>query len=387
MDFGTSPDQRALVAAARDFSVRRLAPYYHQRELEGALDRATIAEMGARGLLGIELPEALGGLGLDCVTAGLVTEALCADDYNIGYVTITVSLAGQILRDYGDPSVVAPWIAGMLRGELIPCIALTEPAGGSDAASIALRAVRDGDHYLLTGEKTSISMATQADFSVLFVRTGAVADRHRGISALLVPLDDPSITRTAFEDHGGRCAGRGSLHFDEVRVPVTNLLGDENAGFHQVMSGFDYSRALIALQCLAAARSSLDATWRYAESRETFGRRLVEHQGVAFPLAEAETHLEAARLLCLRALWLKDQGLAHSAEAAMCKWWAPQLAYDIVRTCLLTHGHAGYSTGLPFEQRLRDLLGLQIGDGTSQIMKMVIARRRARELSAGGRGI
>jgi cyclohexanecarboxyl-CoA dehydrogenase len=379
MDFATSPQQCDLVDAAREFATKRLAPFYRQREREQAFDRDTLREMGAMGLLGIELPEERGGLGLDSVTAGLVTEALCAADYNIGYITVTVSLVGQILCNTGDPAVTSPWLERMLRGEVIPNIALTEPAGGSDAANITMRALRESDCYVLNGEKTSISMATQADFSTVFVRTGPVSAGHRGISALLVPLDLVGITRTAFDDHGGRSAGRGSLYFEDVHVPVSHRLGEENAAFYQVMAGFDYSRVLIALQCLAVARASLEETWEYASSRETFGKRLVEHQGVAFPLAEAQTHLDAARLLCLHTLWMKDHGQPHSAESAMCKWWCPKLAYDVVQTCLLTHGHAGYSSDLPFEQRMRDLLGLQIGDGTAQIMKTIIARRKTRE--------
>jgi cyclohexanecarboxyl-CoA dehydrogenase len=164
---------------------------------------------------------------------------------------------------------------------------------------------------------------------------------------------------------------------DGVRVPASHRLGAEGSGFVQVMQGFDYSRALIGLQCLAVARQSLDETWRSAAERSSMGKPLTAHQGVSFPLAEAETYVESCRLLCLRTLWLKDQGLPHTAEAAMCKWWAPKLAFEVVQQCLLIHGHGAYSAELPFEQRLRDVLGLQIGDGTAQIMKLVIARQKA----------
>jgi cyclohexanecarboxyl-CoA dehydrogenase len=380
MDFALTDEQRDLVAAAREYSVRNLGPRYRQRDREGALDRATIAEMGKLGFFGIEAPQQLGGLGLDCLTAGLVVEALCAEDMNIGYVTINASLIGQILAEHGRPEVVTPWIERMLRGEVLPAIALTEPGGGSDAAALTLSARRDGDSYVLNGEKTSISLATQAAFAVVFARTGTPESRARGISAFLVPLDSPDLGRTAFDDHGGRSVGRGSLHFDSVRVPASHLLGDENKGFGQVMQGFDYSRALLGLLCLAVARKSLDETWAYASERTSMGLPLWQHQGVSFPLAEAETQLAGARLLCLQALWLKDRGLPHSTEAAMCKWWGPKLAYDIVGSCLLTHGHGAYSTtDLPFEQRLRDLLGLQIGDGTAQIMKLIISRRKVAE--------
>lgn len=377
MDFAVSDAQRELVEAARAFSNVQIRPYYRQREREATFDRPTLRKMGQLGFFGVELPEAFGGLGQDCVTAGLVLEALSAHDYNLGYIPVTISLAAQILHRYGRPEVVAPWMEKMMAGDAIPCIALTEPSGGSDAANVTLRAVRDGDDFVLDGEKTSISMATQADFAVVFARTGTKESKARGVSAFLVPLDDPTVSRSTFDDHGGRSAGRGTLHFDGTRVHETHLLGEENAGFVQVMAGFDYSRALIGLQSLSVARQSLDETWEYARTRVTFGQPLIERQGVAFPLAEAETHYEAARLLCLKTLWLKDHDRPHTAEAAMCKWWAPKLAHEIVLTCLLTHGHAAYSAELPFEQRLRDLLGLQIGDGTAQIMKMIITRRRS----------
>lgn len=383
MDFNLTSEQRELVDAARAFARDHIAPNYRLRDQQGELHRPTLLKMGELGLFGVELPEEMGGLGQSCLTAGLVIEALCGDDLNIGYIAITASLLGQILNSFGDKQVVTPWIEGMLRGELLPAIALTEPGGGSDAANLKLKARRvtdtSGDHYVISGEKTSISMAAQADFAVVFARTGTAEARAKGISSFLIPLDTPGITRTSFDDHGTRSVGRGSLFFDEARIPAKYLLGEENKGFSQVMAGFDYSRALLGILCLAVARLSLDAAWQYTQQRHTFGKALSEYQGVTFPLAEAETQWTGARLLCLQTLWLKDQGLPHTSEAAMCKWWGPKLAYDIVNTCLLTHGHGGYSKEMPFEQRLRDLLGLQIGDGTAQIMKMVIARQKTRD--------
>jgi cyclohexanecarboxyl-CoA dehydrogenase len=376
MNFSTTPEQDRLIELARDFGQQRLAPYYKQREREGAFDRKTLREMGELGFFGVEVPEEFGGLGLDCVTAGLVLEQLCAADYNIGQLMVTISLSGMILSRHGDPGVVRPWIEKILAGESIPAIALTEPGGGSDAANLVLRARRDGDSYVLDGEKTSTSFATQADVAVVWARTGPTGSGARGISAFVVPLDLPGVTTGEFEDLGGRAAGRGWLHLDGVTIPADHLLGTENQGFVQVMQGFDFSRALIGLQCLAVARQSLAETWESASQRHSFGKPLTAHQGVSFPLAEAETHLHACRLLCLHTLWLKDQGQPHTAEAAMCKWWGPKLAFEVVQTCLLINGHAAYSAELPYEQRLRDVLGLQIGDGTAQIMKMVIAREK-----------
>jgi cyclohexanecarboxyl-CoA dehydrogenase len=376
MDFSTTPEQDDFVETARRFAARRLAPYYRQREREGAFDRDTLREMGSLGLFGPELPEEYGGLGLDHLTAGLVLEPLCAADYNIGQLLVAVSLAGTILATHGDPSVVAPWLRGMLAGEIIPAIGLTEPGGGSDAANLVLRARREGEQYVLNGEKTSTTFVTQAGFAIVWARTGGAGSGAGGISAFLVPMDTPGITTGEFEDMGGRCAGRGSMFLDGVRVPASHVLGREGGGFVQVMQGFDYSRALIGLQCLAVAEQSLEETWASAAERQSFGKPLIAHQGVSFPLAEAETQVRACRLLCLQTLWLKDRGLPHTAEAAMCKWWGPKLAFETIQTCLLLHGHGGYSAEMPYEQRLRDVLGLQIGDGTAQIMKLVITRQK-----------
>jgi cyclohexanecarboxyl-CoA dehydrogenase len=376
LGFTISSEQEEFAASAREYGRRRLAPFYKQREREGGFDRATLREMGEMGFFGIELPEEFGGLGLDAVTAGLVIEALSESDYNIGQLCVTMALAGTIVARYADPEIARLWLAGLVSGELLPAIALTEPEAGSDAGKLQMRARREGDEWVLSGEKNSVTFATQAAFAVVWARTGTTESRARGISAFLVPLDRSGISATEWDDIGGRSAGRGTLYFDEVRVPASHLLGDENRGFMQVMQCFDYSRALIGLQCLAVAAISLEETWIAAAQRESFGKPLTSHQGVSFPLAEAETMVHACRLLCLETLWLKDNGLPHTTEAAMCKWWAPKLAFDVVQTCLLTNGHGGYSSELPYEQRLRDVLGLQIGDGTSQIMKLVIARHK-----------
>jgi len=353
-----------------------VAPGFQERDRTRVLDRALMREMGALGFIAPELPEACGGQGLGCLAAGVIHEEVARADLSLSYINLLASLNGQILADHGSPEVVGPWLRRLVAGEALVAIALTEPRGGSDAANLRLRVERIGDEYLINGEKTSISAADQADAIVVFGRTGSVESGAHGVTALLVPGDAPGLTRSRFDCHGQRAIGRGSLFFDDVRVPASHRLGDENRGFVQVMQGFDYSRALIGLQVLAVARVALEETWAWVAQREAFGKPLSAFQGVSHPLADFDTQVEAARLLCLQALWLKDHGHAHSAEAAMCKWWAPKLAYDCIHQCLLMHGHAGYDRGL-MEQRLRDVLGFQIGDGTAQIMKTVIARTRA----------
>ena len=322
----------------------------------------------------------MGGQGMGTLAAGVIHEEIARADLSLSYINLLASLNGQILSQYGLPEVALPWLQKLTRGEALVAIALTEPQGGSDAANLRLRVERKGDEYIINGEKTSISAGDQADAVIVFGRTGTLESGAHGVTALLVPAEVPGLTRSRFDCHGQRAIGRGSLFFDNVRVPASHRLGDENRGFVQVMQGFDFSRALIGLQVLAVASVALEEAWAYAAQREAFGKPIAAFQGVSHPLADFETQVQAARLLCLQALWLKDQGLPHGAEAAMCKWWAPKLAYDTIHQCLLTFGHGGYDRG-PMEQRLRDVLGFQIGDGTAQIMKTIIARARA------GRGV
>ena len=361
---------------ARRFATERIAPGFLGRDQTRVLDRALMREMGEMGFIAPELPEQFGGQGMGSLAAGVIHEEVARADLSISYINLLASLNGQILAHHGQPSVVKPWLTRLTQGLALLAIALTEPRGGSDAAHLRLRVERVGDEYVLNGEKTSISAADQADAAVVFGRTGSVESAAHGVTALLVPMDLPGVTRNRFDCHGQRAIGRGSLFFENVRVPVSHRLGDENRGFVQVMQGFDFSRALIGLQVLAVARVSLEETWAYVAERQAFGKPLSAFQGVSHPLADFDTQVEAARLLCLQALWLKDKGAPHSAEAAMCKWWAPKLAYDVVHQCLLSFGHGGYDRG-HLEQRLRDVLGFQIGDGTAQIMKTIIARARA----------
>ncbi|MDH4609123.1 cyclohexanecarboxyl-CoA dehydrogenase [Pseudomonas sp. BN102] len=374
MYFAFNEQQNAIRESVARFSAEVLAPGYKKRDQAGEIERSVIEQMGQMGLLGGELPEEYGGSGLDCVTAGLIIEEISRGDFNVGYIPLLTSLNGQIIAQHAAPDLAREWLHEITAGRKIVCIALTEPSGGSDAASLRLKAERKGDVYVLNGEKTSISMADQADVAVVFARTGTPEQRANGISAFLVPMTLPGISTTRFDDAGERAIGRGSIFFDNVEVPASHRLGEDGKGFKQVMQGFDYSRALIGLQCLALAQQSLDETWAWLTERQAFGQRLAAFQGLTHPLAELQTYVHAARLQCYHSLWLKDNGLPHNAEAAMNKWWAPKLAFDVVKQCLLAHGHTGYGEDLPFAQRLRDVLGLQIGDGTAQIMKNIIAR-------------
>lgn len=374
MTIPLNEEQRAFRTAANRFARERLAPHYQAREREAAIDRALVREMGALGLIGVDLPERHGGLGLPSEVSGLIIEALAYGDFNVAYVQLLGSLCGQIIARHAADEVAAQWLPRIVAGESLVSLALTEPRSGSDAGNLTLSARPTNTSYVLNGEKSSISLADQADASLVFARTGALEDGARGVSAFLVPMTMPGVKTSRFSDLGSKAVGRGSIFFDDVEVPRTNRLGVEGGGFVQVVQGFDFSRALIGLQCIAAAQASLDESWAYARDRKAFGVPLSRHQGVTFPLAEHETLAEAVRQLCYHALRLRDAGLPHTAEAAMCKWLGPKTAVDIIHQCLLTHGHYGWSLDLPHQQRLRDVMGLEIGDGTAQIMKLIIAR-------------
>jgi cyclohexanecarboxyl-CoA dehydrogenase len=376
MDFELNDEQRAMQETARRFAREKLLPQYQEGDSTGTLNRALVREMGELGLIGVELPEKFGGLGADSITAGVIIDEIAYGDFPISYVQLVAGLLGDIVARFANPDIAAHWVPKFISGEAIIGLGLTEPRGGSDAAGLVVSARKSGNGYVLNGEKTSMSFAGEADVALVFARTGEADSGARGVSGFFVDLNQPGITRTRFDDLGTRAVSRGSVFFDDVFVPPECLLGDEGKGFTQIMAGFDYSRALIALECHGAARASLDEAWAYTTEREAFGAPIAQYQGVTFPLAEAETQLTMLRLLAYHTLGLRNAGKPHTAEAAMCKWYGPKICVEIIHQCLLTHGHYGYTMNLPHQQRLRDVMGLEIGDGTAQIQKLVIAREK-----------
>jgi cyclohexanecarboxyl-CoA dehydrogenase len=372
VDFAFSEAQQEFARVVRTFAREELAPKYAHWDRTGEFPAEQWHKMGQLGITGLCIPDAYGGQEVDCVTAGIAAEEVARGDFNCGYALIMNCLNGEMLR-HAQETVKARWLPGMARGDQIVGLAVTEARGGSDAAGMQTLAVRQGDEYVLSGEKSGISMVIPADAVVVFAKTDLTAGA-RGVSAFLVPTNLPGVSRTPLHDMGEHAIQRGSLFLDDVRLPRDYLIGEEGQGFSLVMNAFDYSRVIIALMCIGAAEQSLDETIEYVKQREAFGRPLAKFEGVSFPIAEHATILEGARWLCYRALWLRDQGLPHAKEAAMVKWWGPKAAVDAIHDCLLLHGHYGYTKDLPLEQRLRDVIGLEIGDGTAQVSKIVIAR-------------
>lgn len=379
MDFVIDDAMQGYVDAAAEVAAQ-IAPGQHQREQDRFIALELRRDMGGLGLIAPELPMELGGRDERALTSGMIAEQIARGDLTVAYVQVIGSLVGQVLVRNARPAVAARWIPRVTSGKDLVAIGLSEPGAGSDAGNPSMTARAERGGWVLEGTK-SMSFAMDASAAVVFARTEE-GRRGKGISAFLVELDRDGIERRRAPDMGTRAVGRGMIDFSGTWIPEENVLGELGSGFTQVMQGFDFSRALIGLQVIGAAQVTLDETWEYTGTRTAFDQPLSSFQGVAFPLAEAETLLSAARLLCQRTLWLKDSGLPHTKEAAMCKWWAPKTAYDVIHQCLLSHGQYGYLTDRPLEQRLRDVLGLQIGDGTAQIMKLVIARHTVdRELA------
>ena len=371
MDFAFSEEEELFRKTVRQFAERELRPKYAERERADYSTYDLLQKMAQLDLLGLRVPVEYGGSDAPCVMVGIAAEECSRGDYSAGTM-IVGSLISEMIGHHAMPQVKEEWLPDIVAGRRHVALALTEPHCGSDAVALTTKAVRDGDEYVITGEKSSTSQV-DADGCIVFARTSPVAGA-RGISAFLMPLDAPGVGTSRFNDLGMKLSHRGALHLDGVRVPARNRIGEEGQGFYIVMNEFDYSRAIIALQCIGTAEQSVDDTMEYAKSRTAFGQPIARFEGVSFPIAEAATQLEAARLLCYKVLWLRDKGLPHTKEAAMVKWLGPKLAVEVIHQMLLLHGHAGYSDDYPHGQRLRDTIGHQIGDGTGEVMKLVIAR-------------
>lgn len=372
MRYAFDADQDAFRAELRRWAGKVLAPHYQSDDKAATFRRQQATGMAAMGLTGLRIPGEFGGQEAPAVLAGIAAEEVGRADFNAGYLIINTALISDIVVRNASVEQQASWLPPIAAGDLIPCLCITEPGHGTDAAALTMTAVADGAGWRLHGEKTSITLGMASDRAVVLARTGGPG--ARGVSAFWVDLTDERITRAPFDDLGSRAIGRASIHFDGVPATRDDLIGEEGGGFVSVMQGFDYSRAIIGLLCLGAAQQSLDEALQWARDRQAFGKPIGAFEGIAFPLAECATYLRAARHICYEALWRKDCGLDHGAEAAMAKFWAPKLAADVIHQCLLTFGHLGYSADNPVGQRLRDVIGLEIGDGTAQASKLVIAR-------------
>ena len=373
MDFALSDEQRMIQESIRAFARDQLLPKYTYWDRHDEFPREQWLKMGEMGLLGLRVPAEYGGQASECVSAGVAMEEVARGDFNCCYGMLNCCFAGDILGKFASEEIKRTWLPQMAAGKKVLCVCLTEPHCGSDAAAIRTTAVKRGDTYVLNGEKSAITLLMVGDAGIVFAKTDPAAGA-KGVTAFLVPLGSPGITRHAYSDMGARGIVRGSMFLDNVTIPAGNMIGPEGGGFSRVMQAFDYTRALIGLMCLGAAEATVDETIDYLKNRKAFGKPVSSYQGASFPLAEWAAKMEMARWLCYRTLWLRDQGLPHTKEAAMCKMETPAMCAAAVHECMILHGHYGYTKDFPVEQRLRDVIGQEIADGTPQIMKLIVAR-------------
>ncbi|HWE90097.1 MAG TPA: acyl-CoA dehydrogenase family protein [Pseudonocardiaceae bacterium] len=373
VSFAFTEDQQAFQETLSGFARKVLLPGYRDRSASTEFPFDVLRQLGELGVLGIGLPEKYGGTGVaDPVLLGLATETLAYGDVNMASAPIQVGLIGSQLAHAGEEARER-YLPALIEGRETVAIALTEPGSGSDAAAMTTVARPDSAGWRLSGEKTAISWACNASAALIYARDPG-STRASGVSCYLVPLDAAGVTVRHMPGMGCLPLGWGSIHLDDVFVPGSSLVGEPGRGFPAVLSHFDFSRAAIGLMCLGAAQASLDEAAVYATQRHAFGKPIGDNQGVSFLLAEHGTYLEAARWMCYRALWLREQGQPHTSLASMSKWWPPVVAKDAIEAAMKIHGNLGYSTEFPLQQRFRDVLAYLVADGTAEIQKKVIAK-------------
>ncbi|GAA3819645.1 acyl-CoA dehydrogenase family protein [Sphaerisporangium flaviroseum] len=376
-----SVEQRDAVALAREFALKEIRPV--ARAVDEA-DHELPAEVWRRaaetGLTSFMLPAEFGGGGVtDLTTQCLVQEELCHGDISIGNLVTSNGFFATPVETLGTPAQRRRWLEPLCSSEPpLTSLAVTEPGVGSDAASLTTRAVRDGDAYVLNGQKSWISNAPFAQYFVVFA-TVAPGTRSRGVTAFVVERDTPGFTiGAAMPKMGQRGIGCAELFFQDCRVPAENRLGEEGQGFSGLMRTFDASRILIGAACTGLARAALDAALSYAREREQFGVKIIEHQAVAFRLADMAAKVDASRLLTMRAARLFDLGEQVTEEAAIAKLTASENAMWCTWAAVQTHGGWGYSREYLVEKWMRDAKLEEIEEGTSDIQRMIISRSLAR---------
>ncbi|HYA57240.1 MAG TPA: acyl-CoA dehydrogenase [Thermoplasmata archaeon] len=358
------------IAARLEFEKR-----YRELDRSPAFPWKEFRAMGDAGLLGLSMHPAFGGRGL---TLPRVGAALFHLAYLGGTTFSKIALQPEfssVLADHGSSTLLDAWFRPLVRGQRLIANQVTEPTAGSDAAAIQLSAVRDGDHYLLTGTKSEVAFGLDAHAAIVYAKVPSEGGRG-AISAFLVPQDLPGVRRVPGEgDLGERWQRRGSVEYDRVEVPEDHRIGEEGHAFRYVLHELTRERALLAAIYLGVARASFDETVRFVGDRKAFGRPISAQEGVAFPLVEDAARLEAAWQLVLRALGsLEHEEPTATAAAALAKWMAAEVALQAIDHAIQFHGGRGYSQSLVHEQRWRDVRSGKIAHGTTEIMRLVAAR-------------
>lgn len=367
--------QTEIRDAVRTFAAARLAPGAAARDREHRFPREELTEMGALGFLGMLVPEALGGVATDLVSYALALEEIAAADGACSTIVAVHSSVGCMpIVKFGTEDQKQRFLPKLASGEWIGGFALTEPQAGSDAANLKTRARRDGDHYILSGAKQFITSGKNGNLVIVFAVTDPDAGK-KGISAFIVPTDTPGYEVVRVEEKlGQHSSDTCQLAFNDMRIPADLRLGAEGEGLRIALSNLEGGRIGIASQCVGMARAAFEAAKAYAGERITFGKPIMEHQAVAFRLADMATRIAAARHMVLHAAALREAGQPCLTEASMAKLFASEMAEQVCSAAIQIHGGYGYLADFPVERIYRDVRVCQIYEGTSDVQRIVIAR-------------
>lgn len=368
-------EQKMIQEMMRNYSQQKLKPTAGLRDKTAQFPTQELKELGELGALGMTVSEQWGGAGLDYVSLVLALEEIAAGDGAIStIVSVQNSLPCGITQRYGTEEQKQKYLTKLATGEWLGCFCLTEPQAGSDASALECKAERDGDEWVLNGIKQFITTGKHAQIALVFAVTDKSAGK-KGISCFLVPTDSPGYIVSSLEEKMGQhCSDTATIVLDNCRIPAANLLGQEGEGYKIALSNLESGRIGIAAQSVGMARAALDAAVEYANQRKSFGVELVQHQAVAFRLADMATQIEAARQLVLHAATLKDAGQPCLKEASMAKLFASTIAERVCSDAIQIHGGYGYVSDFPVERIYRDVRVSQIYEGASDIQRLVIAR-------------
>ena len=375
MHFKLSEEHEMIRKMVRDFAKNEVAPTAAERDEEERFDRELFDQMAELGLTGIPWPEEYGGIGSDYLAYVIAIEELSRVCASTG-VTLSAhtSLAGWPIFKFGTEEQKQTFLRPMAEGKKIGAYGLTEPGSGSDAGGMKTIAKRDGDHYVLNGSKIFITNGGIADIYVVFALTDPEL-KQRGTSAFIVESDTPGFSVGKKESKLGiRSSPTTEIMFEDCRIPVENLLGEEGQGFKIAMQTLDGGRNGIAAQAVGIAQGALDASVAYARERHQFGKPIAAQQGIGFKLADMATDVEAARLLTYQAAWLESEGLPYGKESAMSKVFAGDAAMKVTTEAVQVFGGYGYTKDYPVERYMRDAKITQIYEGTQEIQRLVISR-------------
>ncbi len=374
MKIELNEEQKLLQETVRRFAEEVVKPRAKEIDESGEFPRSFYDQAGELGLAGVAVPEEYGGAGMDNLSYCLIIEEISRVCATSGVIlSVNNSLVCDPLLKFGSEEQKHEFLAPLAAGQKLGCFGLTEPGAGSDAAGLRTTARRDGDDYVLNGNKVFITNGTHADIALVFA-TIDLEKKHRGITCFIVPADTPGYSHGVHEFKlGVNASGTTELAFDNMRIPAKNRLGGDGEGFKVAMSTLDGGRIGIAAQAVGIARGAFEEALIYSQQREQFGQHLSDFQAIQFYLADMATELDAGRLLTWKAAWLKDQGKRYTLEAAQAKLFTSEMSQRVTNKALQIHGGYGYTKEYNVERYFRDARITEIYEGTSEVQKMVIA--------------